>query len=231
MSNLMRLEMKKFKLGSYLAGVLITNIILASIFLIIIFVSKYEGEIIFRSYPEALGIIDSLIRATFIVFAATLISKLIIGEFKNKTITTLFLYPISRKKLITAKLLIVVIFTFTSIIISNIFVTTIFSFAANYYNLLSGPLTMTMIAQHVPSVLMNAIAATGICLIPLYFGMKKYSIPTTIISSILIVMTITTNLGTYSLNDIIVIPLSLAILGVSIAYFAIRNIEKADLKW
>ncbi|WP_313893038.1 hypothetical protein [Psychrobacillus sp.] len=66
--------------------------------------------------------------------------------------------------------------------------------------------------------------------ITLYFGMKKFSVPTTIISSILIVMVVSSNNGGFSLNDIIVIPISLALIGVSVAYLAIRNIEKVDLK-
>ena len=231
MPNLMRLEMKKFKLVSYIKGAVIANIVIAGMFIAVLFISKAEGEIAFRSYLEALSIIDSMIRATFIVFAATLISKLIIGEFKNKTITTLFLYPINRKKLIAAKLAIVILFTFCSIVISNLFVTSVFSFIANHFNLIPGTLTIGMIAQHTPAVLMNAIAASGMCLIPLYFGMKKYSVPTTIISSILIVMIVSSNSDNFSLNDIIVIPISLAIIGISIAYFAIRNIEKTDLKF
>ena len=76
---------------------------------------------------------------------------------------------------------------------------------------------------------MNAIAASGMALIPLYFGMRKYSISTTIISSILIVLLVSSDNGGFSLNDIIVIPISLAFIGISVAYFAIRNIEKVDL--
>jgi uncharacterized protein (UPF0333 family) len=43
-------------------------------------------------------------------------------------------------------------------------------------------------------------------------------------------MIVSSNSGNFSLNDIIIIPISLAIIGISIAYFAIRNIEKTDLK-
>ena len=226
----MRLEMKKFKLVSYTKGVVIANIVIAAMFVAILFISKAEGETAFGDYLESMSVIDSMVRATFIIFASALIAKLIIGEFKNKTITTLFLYPINRKKLIAAKLAIVILFTFCSIIVSNLFVTAVFSFMANKFNLISDTLTMAMITQHVPAVLMNAVAASGMCLIPLYFGMKKYSVPATIISSILIVMIVSSNSGNFSLNDIILIPIALALIGISIAYFAIRNIEKADLK-
>ena len=76
---------------------------------------------------------------------------------------------------------------------------------------------------------MNAIAASGIALIPLYFGMRKYSIPTTIISSIIIVSVTSSNSGNFTLNDIIIIPITLAIVGLGIAYLAIRNIERVDV--
>lgn len=77
---------------------------------------------------------------------------------------------------------------------------------------------------------MYAVAASGMALIPLYFGMKKYSIPSTIITSILIVVLVTSNNGGFSLNDIFVIPLSLALIGLVIAYLAIRNIDRIDIK-
>ena len=231
MSNLMRLEMKKFKLGSIIKGAIIANLIIAGMFVGILFISKAEGDIAFPNYAEALAAIDSLVRATFIIFAAALIAKLIISEFKNKTISTLFLYPINRKKLIVAKLAIVVLFTFCAIVISNVFVTATFAFMTSRFDLIPDTLTMTTIAQHTPAVLMNAIAASGMCLIPLYFGMKKHSITTTIISSILIVMVVSSNNGNFSLNDIIIIPISLALIGIGVAYFTIRNIEKADVKY
>lgn len=230
MPNLMRLEMKKYKLFSYIKGAIIANIIIAGLLVAMLFISKVEGDQFLTNYTEALTIIDTIVRATFIIFAASLISKLIIGEFKNKTITTLFLYPINRKKLIAAKLAIVILFTFCSIILSNVFLTIVFSSVTNYFDLIPGTLSINMVTQHTPSMLMNAIAASGMCLIPLYFGMKKYSASTTIISSILIVMIVSSNSGNFSLNDIIIIPISLAIIGISIAYFAIRNIEKTDLK-
>ena len=229
MLNLMRLEIKKFKLGSYIKGAILANFIILGFMLMIMFISRMEGSVDFKDYPEALGVIDSFVRATFIIFSSALIAKLIIGEYKNKTISTLFTYPISRKKLIAAKLAIVMLFTFSSVVVSNVFVTTIFCIISESFQLIPDTLTASMITQRIPSVFTNAIAASGMSLIPLYFGMKKKSVPTTIISSIILVMFVASNNGGFSLNDIIVIPLSLAIIGVAIAYFSIRTIEKVDV--
>ncbi|QEY22360.1 ABC transporter permease [Psychrobacillus sp. AK 1817] len=230
MFKLMKLEMKKFKLSSYSRSAIIANFVILGFMFLISFISKMEGDTDFVNYQEAIGVIESFVRATFIIFASTLIAKLIIGEFKKKTITTLFMYPISRKKLIAAKLTIIIIFTFTWIIISNVFITTVYYFLTVNYQLIPGSLTADFLQEHSVSVLMNAISASCMALIPLYFGMKKYSIPTTIITSILIVMIVSNNNGSFSLNDIIVIPLSLAVIGLTVAYLAIRNIDRLDIR-
>ncbi|MFJ7668774.1 ABC transporter permease [Lysinibacillus sp. NPDC097195] len=229
MLNLMRLEMKKYQFARYVKAAIIANIAILGFMFMIVVISKFEGDIVLENYPIAFAIIDSFVRCVFIIFAATLIAKLIIGEYKNKTIITAFMYPINRKKFIAAKLAIVVLFTFSAIILSNIFVTIIFLVISTNFQLVQDTLTNAMIIQRIPTVLMNAVAASGMALIPLYFGMKKYSIPTTILSSLLIVMVVSSNTGSFSLNDIIIIPITLAIIGIVVAYLAIRNIEKVDV--
>ncbi|MGN4126959.1 ABC transporter permease [Lysinibacillus sphaericus] len=229
MLNLMRLEMRKYQLGSYVKGAIIANFIILGFMFMILFISKIEKDTAIENYQIALTVIDSFVRGVFIVFAATLIAKLIIGEYKNRTITTAFMYPIKRKKLIAAKLAIVITFTFGAIVISNVFITAIFFFISTTYHLIPDTLMTSVVMQQLPSMLMNAVAATGMSLIPLYFGMKKYSIPATILSSVLIVMVVSSNTGNFSLNDIIVIPITLAIIGLGVAYISIRNIERVDV--
>lgn len=229
MLNLMRLEMKKYQFARYVKAAIIANIAILGFMFMIIVISKFEGDTVLENYPIAFTIIDSFVRCVFIIFAATLIAKLIIGEYKNKTIITAFMYPINRKKFIAAKLAIVVLFTFSAIILSNIFVTFIFLVISTNFQLVQDTLTNAMIIERIPTVLMNAVASSGMALIPLYFGMRKYSIPTTILSSLLIVMVVSSNTGGFSLNDIIIIPITLAIIGIAVAYLAIRNIEKVDV--
>jgi ABC-type transport system involved in multi-copper enzyme maturation permease subunit len=100
MFHLMKLELRKFKIQSYVTGAIIASmLILATIILVFIVERETEEEIIFNNYTNSFLIIDTLVRATFIIFGAVLISRLIISEFKERTISILFMYPISRKKL------------------------------------------------------------------------------------------------------------------------------------
>ena len=165
----------------------------------------------------------------FIIFAAALISELIISEFKDKTITVLFMYPISRKRLIAAKLLVIMLFTFFAIVFVNVFVSSVFYLISTNFDLVQDTVTIAEVQKIISKMVMNALAAACMSLIPLFFGMRKYSVPTTITSSILIVVLVCSNSNGLSLNDIIAIPISLACIGLLIAYLAIRNIEKVDV--
>ncbi|WP_241747267.1 ABC transporter permease [Lysinibacillus sphaericus] len=227
--NLMRLEMKKYHIGSYIKRAVFANFVILAVIFMLIFITKVEGDVDFRTYQTALGMIDSFVRAVFIIFASVLIAKFIIGEFKYKTITVAFMYPINRKKLIASKLAIVVLFTFSAIVLSTIFVTAVFCAVSESFQLLPDTLSVSIIIQRIPAVIMNAVSASCIALIPLYFGMRKYSIPATIVSSIMIVSVVSSNSGNFTLYDIIFIPITLAIIGISVAYLSFRNIEKIDI--
>ncbi|MGN7425354.1 ABC transporter permease [Cytobacillus praedii] len=221
--------MKKFKMGGYVRSSLITNVIILGVICLISYVENLEGAVVFEDYAVALQLIETIIRATYIIFAAVLISRLVINEYKNKSITVLFMYPINRKSLIIAKLLIVVIFTFVNIVAANIFVGGGFYLVDQFAQIVPDQLTLSGLGQHSASVVMNALSASCMSLIPLYFGMRKFSGSTTIISSIFIVLIVCQNMNGFTLNSIVFVPITLAVIGAIIAYLAIRNIENKDV--
>ncbi|PEY34311.1 ABC transporter permease [Bacillus cereus] len=224
MLNLMRLELMKFKMGSVIKGAFIA-IFIAAIFLPLI---MFDGEM--NSYAIAFQFIDTFSRAVFMIFGASLIARFIIQEFQNKTMTVMFMYPINRKKMMIAKLLIIILFTLCTIVISE---SVLFSFVYVlnlYHPVILEPLTMSILVQNGAKLLVNALAVTGISLIPLYFGMKKYSVRATFVSAIIVMFLVTSSLnGEISLFSFIVIPIILACVGLLIAYMAIRKIEQVDL--
>ncbi len=135
MLNLIKLEIKKFKLKDTIKGVIIANIILLSIMCIMLWQTKIGSEIPVKDFGELLLMSDTLIRATFIIYASTILSKLVIEEFKNKTINLMFTYPISRRKILVAKLFTVSAFTFLCIIFSNIVIALILACINKYMQL------------------------------------------------------------------------------------------------
>jgi len=59
--------------------------------------------------------------------------------------------------------------------------------------------------------------------------MRKYSVPTTIVSSLIVVMIACQSQPEFSLATFLPLQLALAAIGIMIAYYGIRNIEKEDM--
>lgn len=230
MLNLIKLEIKKFKLMSTLKGVTIANIILIGIICSIFFISKNEGDVPFKNYGEFLLLSDTIIRATFIVYASTILSKLIIDEFRNKTINLMFIYPINRKKVLVSKLLIVSAFTFVTIIFSNIVIALILNFVNIFINLFPTGLTLSVLTNYGVHIFINAIAASGMALIPLFFGMRKKSTSSTIVSAVILVCILCSNNGgKAALTSILPVSLTIGVIGLLVAYFTMKDIETIDV--
>ncbi|WHY87365.1 ABC transporter permease [Neobacillus novalis] len=229
MRKLISLEIKKFKLFSYLKGVGIANLVIMGLLCLIYFAEKSEGTIAYGSYEMAFAAFGSIIRPTFIIFAAVLISRLIIDEYKSNSITLMFMYPINRKKIIVSKLIIVASFTFLTIFLSNLLIGSVFYLVDSYLHFVPKELTAEVLKDGLLSMTLEAIASAGMALIPLYFGMRKKSVPTTIVSAIILVSLTSSSTGGVNLFAFIAIPISLAVIGCLIAYFSFRNIEKVDV--
>lgn len=227
MLKLIRLELRKSKFN-FLKSVLIADLAILGFMSLIVFTSMNEGD--FSTFADIFEGVFILVKAIFIIFASVLLSKLVIDEYKNNTITVLFMYPVPRKMLMTAKLIIVFLFTFISIFLSDIIISGILA-GIDYFvpGVIQGTLTQELITANLLKAGTDALYAAGIGLIPLYFGMRRKSVPATIVSAVLIVMLISSGFGSFRMGNMIGFSLTLALAGVAIAYLSIRNIEHQDV--
>lgn len=229
MFRLMKLELKKFKLGWYVKRAIIANIVILALMIFVSIVAQVEGDPEIRDPETILLMASTLVRATFIIFGGVLIAKLIIDEYKNKTILLMFSYPINRKKMMISKLAITAIVTFITVILSNIFVVGIFFGIDSYFSILPNPFTVDQLMQEGIKLVPLAIATAGMSLIPLYFGMRKRSVPTTIVSSIIVVLIAINNNPMFPIATFLPLQLAFAAIGVAIAYYGIKNIDREDV--
>lgn len=232
MNKLIKLEFKKHKLLGYAKGVFITNIVIMAFMCFIYIVEKIEGggeEALFGSYDVVFNFILTLTTATFLIFGSVVLARLVIEEYKNKTITLLFTYPLSRKKLLSAKLIVVSSFIFSAILFSNIFIGGVVYLVDVFANIIPSDLSVELLTHSFLLLIVNIVTAAGIGLIPLYFGMRKKSVPATIVSAIILVSflnSFTSNVLSWSY---VTIMFALAVIGVCIAYLSFRNIEQEDV--
>jgi ABC-type transport system involved in multi-copper enzyme maturation permease subunit len=230
MLRLMKLEIKKNKFGRSLRGVAIANIGIIAFLTLIYLAEQSEGTEAFANYQSAFAIIDIFVRATFMMFASVWISKLVIEEYKNKTISLMFMYPINRKKIMASKLAIVFIYTFLCVVGSNLVISLLLYGVDQAYQLVPEPLTKEVAVRGLGNIFISALSTAGMSLIPLFFGMLKKSVPATIVAALLLNTVVTSNWGEgASLYSVVAVPLSLAAVGIYIAFLSIRKINSKDL--
>ena len=230
MISLLKLELKKFNLLNYIISfLLITVAILGMITLI--GVADTEEEVIFGAANELLGIGDIFIRITFTIFSGVLLARIIINEFKDSTIKIMFTYPISRKKIIGAKLIIVWTFIFIAIILDSLLIGIGLKMIDDIINITPDTITYSDILGRSSAILYSALVTSGLGLIPLFFGMQKKSSPTTIVAAVIVSLLLNGSVGNNgaTLFTVTVVPVFLCIMGVVIAFLSYWNINKADI--
>ena len=117
LTKLILLEWKKLNQQQVMIELIIYWLIL---FFFPTFFIKVAMPVFGESYDMAIEL-NWFIQKGMILFGASLISQVFIQEYKSKTISLSFGYPISRKKLFTAKVLFISLFIFLSTVISYLF--------------------------------------------------------------------------------------------------------------
>ncbi|MGE7920138.1 ABC transporter permease [Viridibacillus sp. NPDC093762] len=233
MFKLMKLEWKKNQLSSYFKGLVFCILGILAAVCLMAWGSKVEDDLMFRDYTEFMSLTNIFIRIVFIIFSSVILSRLVIDEYRNKTIQLLFSYPLKRKKLMQAKLSIVFGFCFFSIIIATFIISVIIYFLNPMLEFFATPMSLSEIVAIVPTTFISAFMTAGVSLIPLYFGMRKKSTATTITSAVIISFLINGNVSSggtqVSLIQFIVVPITLCLLGLLIGYLSYHKVEKIDL--
>lgn len=233
MLKLMRLEWKKHQISSYFKGIAISIVAIFSVVGLMVWASKTESDLMFNDYTGYMALTNIFIRITFMIFSAVIITRLVIDEYKNKTIQLLFTYPLQRKKLMQAKLLIVFFFSFFSIIITTVIINILVFFLNPVLGLFEAPVSIGEIIATIPATLINTFMIAGVGLIPLYFGMRKKSTPATITSAIVIGFLINSTVGNgsgqFSLFDFIAVPIVFCVLGLAIAFLSYHKVDRIDV--
>ncbi|MBU3178651.1 hypothetical protein KPL47_20270 [Clostridium estertheticum] len=217
MIKLIKGELEKFNFKKYIKSAIVANIIILGILTLITYPIKYLKTDAISNYTTVFTMIDSLVRATFMIFSSVLISDIVINELKNKKMNI--------KKTISAKIIIIIMFTFLTIMLSNIFIEISFYFLDKGFNLVPNKLNLNIITRNTLTLFMYAITSSLMTLISLFLGIIKKSTFVTLLSSIVLVSIVCSYNNGFSLNSIIAIPLSLAALGILSAYLSIKQIE------
>lgn len=165
-------------------------------------------------------------KAIFLVFEAYFISALVIDEFKKKTINQLFSYPIEKSKIIWSKILVIVIISLVTQYSAVLIVELIIKLLA----MLTGfSYSITLIFLVILFFITSGIVLIG--LLPMVFGMIKYSTVITMLSSVMIAAVISNavpgTLANSPMNNLLVLAVA-GIVSLIIVAVSISKIVKKD---
>lgn len=232
MYKLIKLEIRRIDFSKYLIGALAINLIL------LLWLVTSEGGRLpegYTNFEQAFSDIGTYSRVIFLIFSGVILSRLIIDEYKNKTISILFSYPIPRKKILISKLILLSFLTFSMILISNIFIAVMFLIANHIFNIVPDILTTEIIYTEFIRCIIFTFAATGISLIPFFFGMLKKSVPSTIVASFIVSQLYMLTMNRYSIYTSSLLSTLAALIwitiGITLCYLSINKIETRDVTY
>lgn len=222
MLNLIKLEYKKAKIS--VKSVAITNLILVTLLMSIVYISKGTDELSIYDYNTMFEFDGVMVRAVFLVFTAVIISRVMISEYTTKTINIMFMYPIKRMKIMVSKVFLILSFSFLSMFLSSIFVNICMYTINKFIYIFDERLTLEIISKGLIDNFIFSLIFSFISLIPMFVGMKKKSTVATIVTSV-IVLSILGN----GAQESIIITTAMGVIGIIASYLSIRNVENADL--
>ncbi|MBN2983803.1 ABC transporter permease [Cohnella algarum] len=227
MIKLMELEWRKLERKKVIGELIIYWAILTflpTFFLKVVFADLPTADFN-QSYSNAMALMLP-IQMGFVMFGASLINHVFIEEYKNKTIALSFGYPISRKRLVTAKAM---------FIVSAVFICTVISFAlagiATYaldraLGVIAGEPSLADIAVYAFRAIIHSLVVALSSLIPLFcFGLwRRAVVPTVIFAVAIIQLPTLLNLIQISVNPDAMYA-TLCLLGLVSAYLSVLTVN------
>lgn len=188
MVHLIKLELKKFGIARNIIFT-IAAILFSILFITVSLVdSMTDPEQTKDTFESTFLVIDLLMSFIFIVYSSVLNARLVIGEYNQRTITIMFSYPLNRKQLIASKLIIIMVYTAISMTIGYICCSSYIVFADRYFDMLEGTFQISLLQTWIPMAIITVIVCTILSLWPFIIGMIRKSVPTTIVTSLIVIV-------------------------------------------
>lgn len=236
MKKLIKLELKKNNIRTYVIASFIITITMLGFLYLFAYAPMLESNdtdmAIFSGYNNLIPLFGVLNMAAFCVLSAIMYSKFIIEDYSGKRSTLLFSYPISRKKIILSKLSVVGIFTIISMIISNLIIFLIFGITERFMHLVAQEFTFSIMLQALKTTLFMSLIAANIGIIAVGIGFIKKSVPTTIISAVLIASLMCNIVVNTTSNKIVmcICTILMILIGIIFSLIIIKKVDTMEVE-
>lgn len=226
MRNLIALELKLNRLRSYHIAVLICGVTMLGFQYLMAAVpymdpTERDAES-FSQYPFLMGITCWVCMTIFSILSAVMASRFVVEEYSGKRAILLLSYPISRKKVLCAKLMVVFAYTAGAMLLCGAVVQAVFFLTESLFPICSDNLTIKVVLQSLGFLFCCSVLAGLMGVIALWFGFRKKSVSVTIVASV-ILATIVCQMISSALGFSPMMGVVLGVTGI-LATLAIKNL-------
>jgi hypothetical protein len=190
MLKLIKLELRRNNLHTFIVSSIIITFVMFGLFLLFAYIPKLEPNdsdlVFFSGYDNLIPLFSVVNMTVFCVLSSIMYCKFVIEDYSGKRPILLFSYPISRKKIFLSKLCIVNMFTILTLILSNFLIFLIFGILEKILILINQPFTFSTMLWAIKITFVMSLIATSISTVSLGLGFVKKSVPTTIVSAVII---------------------------------------------
>lgn len=155
MFKLIKIEWEKNNMAGYAIRAMVCLVVIFGLVAGMALISIAQDEPMFTNFTDFMSLANIFIRITFVVFSGILISRLVIEEYKSKTMQLLFTYPLQRKQIMQAKLAIVFGFCFVSVVVSTIIVEGLIVLLNPQLHFFEVSVSMADLFATIPSILLE----------------------------------------------------------------------------
>lgn len=190
MRKLMKLELRRNNIRTYMTASIIIAVIMTGFLYLFAYAPMLEPKDkdmeIFSGYGNLIPLFGVLNMTVFCVLSAVMHSKFVIEDYSGKRPILLFSYPVDRKKVMLSKLSVVSLFTVIAMTASNLCMFLLFGITEQFFHFVNEDFTFTILLRAVENTLVLSFAAAGIGTIGAGVGFIKKSVPSSIVSAMLI---------------------------------------------
>lgn len=228
MNKLISLELKRNSIRSYNIGVLISGALMLGLLYLLAAIPSLdptETDIeMFLSYRSLVGLTNIMLMVIFTILSSIMYAKFIIEEYAGKRAILLFSYPVSRQKILNAKILMVLLYTVIAMFLCGIMMFGIFFGTESIFKICSDQLNLMTILYCVLSLVCYSLLAGVWGLVALWIGFGKQSITVTIVAAV-IISVVMCQIMAMTLNYLIgaVIFLAIGFIGAIVAWTNLKG--------
>ncbi len=183
MIKLMKLELQRINLRPYFISSAVSGLFLLVFTYFVAYVAQVEQETQFMTYANIFLFTSAIGIMLFGILSATMYAKLVIAEYSGKRLALLFSYPISRKKIFTAKVLIVSFIVLISMLLCMAISILVFAATESVAPIVSDTMTNNLFMETFKMTFVSLVAVIAIGLLSMGIGFIKRSVSITLISA------------------------------------------------